>query len=310
MKPIKSPDNRVIEPRLWPARENRAIVQILHGLSEHIERYGRFAIACNRLGISVIGHNHRGHGASVDSKQPRHFAERDGWSRVVDDAYAVFRATERENPSIPIILLGHSMGSYIAQSLVMRKSPAIHALLLSGSGAPNRMEIRGARWLAGLLSSLRGREQLSLLLNKLVFQGFNRPFAPNRTSFDWLSRDELEVDRYKADPLCGGPASNGLWVDLFGGLLEVNSQRALASIPSELPILISGGAADPAGGEAQLKKLANTYQTTDHSDVTLKIYPDARHELLNETNRDAVTADWLQWIEQVLANTAATPADR
>ena len=296
-----SPDGRRIPLCVWPTAAPRAVVQLLHGLAEHIGRYDRFADACNRHGFAVVGHNHRGHGAQDGNGQLGHYADHDGWSRVIDDAYAVYRAIDRRYPSTPILLFGHSMGSYIAQSLVMRKAPAIRALILSGSTWPNRLEIKLARGLAFIACTLRGRRRLSTLFDKLLFKGYNETFAPNRTSFDWLSRDGDEVDRYVADPLCGGLSSNALWAELFGGLIEISSPAMLGKVPHQLPLLVTGGEADPVGGKKALHRLAAEYEATNHPDVSLMLYTDARHEMLNELNRDAVTSDWLAWIDEVLA---------
>jgi alpha-beta hydrolase superfamily lysophospholipase len=134
----------------------------------------------------------------------------------------------------------------------------------------------------------------------LGFDSLNKRFEPARTPFDWLSRDEAEVDRYIEDPLCGGPYTAGLWVDFLGGLLRVTSDRALNRIPAELPILIAGGASDPVGGDDGLGKLMLHYAQTLHSRLTLKLYPDGRHEMLNEINRDEVTADWLDWVDRLV----------
>ena len=301
MTDVVAPSGRRIALRSWRAWEPRAVVQVLHGLAEHIDRYERFATACNRRGIAVVGHDHRGHGAAAEATQLGHFGDKDGWSRVIDDAYAVFRATEREYRDLPIILLGHSMGSYIAQDLVMRKTPAIAGLLLSGSTWPKRSDVRFARLLAVILCALRGRRAPGQVFDKMVFKTYNKHFEPNRTEFDWLSRDELEVDRYIHDPKCGSLSSYALWRELFGGLLNISTREALRKAPDELPILITGGELDPVGGRAALERLAAEYRTTDHSDVTLKLYPEGRHEMLNETNRDAVTKDWLDWIDAVVA---------
>ncbi len=134
----------------------------------------------------------------------------------------------------------------------------------------------------------------------MSFGQFNKRFAPNRTEFDWLSRDEQEVDEYVADPLCGAPSGSRLWYDLFGGLLEISRESALRKVPTVLPILITGGELDPVGGAKALTRLAAEYEATGHENVTLKLYPGGRHEMVNETNRDEVTADILAWIDTVV----------
>lgn len=300
MAEVSSPDGRRIDVREWSVEEPRAVVQVLHGLAEHIDRYERFAAACNERGYSVVGHNHRGHGAQTGDGQLGHFADRDGWSLVVEDVQSVFRHVEENHSNVPIVLLAHSMGSYIAQSFVMRKAPGIAALVLSGSTSPNRSEVHFASWLATIVGTIRGKRRLSKLFDTMVFKNYNKAFAPPRTPFDWLSRDAAEVDSYVGDPLCGGLSSYALWKDIFGGLLEISRSEGLSRVASELPLLITGGEVDPVGGKAALTRLARAYEATGHTRVTLKLYADGRHEMLNETNRDEVTNDWLEWIDSAI----------
>jgi len=193
------------------------------------------------------------------------------------------------------------MGSYIAQSYAMRHGDELAALALSGSTWPSRMLVRFGRLLARFEAWRLGKKGESALLDKLGFGDFNRRFEPARTELDWLSRDDDEVDRYVADPLCGGPYSTGLWLDLLGGLLEVSTNANLRTIPTKLPVLITGGANDPVGGESGMLKLASRYETTGHGTLSKAIYADGRHEMFNETNRDEFTSDLLDWFGSTLA---------
>jgi alpha-beta hydrolase superfamily lysophospholipase len=295
---LPADDGRRIPVCQWlPASDQapRAVIQVFHGLGEYAARYSRFAATCNEHGIAVVAHDHRGHGSACDIRG--HFADRRGWDRVVADAWLVNRSVANDMPGARIIVLGHSMGSYIAQSFVSRHPDTVDALLLSASTFANRLELRTGHFLAALLA-LFGKRRQSPLLNKLGFGEFNKPFEPARTRFDWLSRDPAEVDLYVADPLCGGSFSNRLWYDLTGGLLEITSADTVRSVPSDLPILIMGGQRDPVGGAKGLTRLADIYAQTGHQNLTLKIYADGRHEMLNETNRDAVTRDILDWIKR------------
>ena len=174
----------------------------------------------------------------------------------------------------------------------------LDALLLSASTWPSRIESRAGNMLARIECWRLGAHRHSALLDKLGFGDFNKPFEPARTRLDWLSRDPDEVDAYIADPLCGGPYTAGLWRDLSGGLFKIASDVEIGRVPSDLPILITGGEKDPVGGERGMGQLALHYAQTSHSRLTVKIYPDGRHEMLNEINRDQVTADWLNWIEE------------
>lgn len=293
---LKAADGHEIHLQEWrPEEPATLIVQILHGLGEHADRYARFAEAAAARGMLVYCHDHRGHGKHAD--QLGYLAGQDGWKLLVSDAHAVRQEIERRHKELPIVLIGHSMGSYIAQSYVMRHSPRLAGLILSASTWPARVSLIFAGLLARLESARLGKHRHSALLDRLGFGNFNKPFEPARTDCDWLSRDEAEVDRYIDDSLCGGPYTTGLWMDLIAGLREIGSDEALRRISADLPILITGGEVDPVGGDKGMTKLLTRYAQTGHQRLKVKIYPDGRHEMLNETNRDEVTHDWLDWIE-------------
>ncbi|HZW59809.1 MAG TPA: alpha/beta hydrolase [Woeseiaceae bacterium] len=296
---LTAADGHVILLRHWrPASAApRAAVQIFHGLAEHAGRYQRFARQCTARGYAVTAHDHRGHGELTAAGDLGHFADRGGWDKVLADGRLVQEALRRRDPGLPLILLGHSMGSYLAQHFVMRHPKSVQALLLSGSTLAPRLKLRAGRWVAHLERLLHGPAYRSARLDALGFGAFNRRFQPARTAFDWLSRDAREVDRYLADPLCGAPASAGLWCDLLGGLLAISSTRAARRIPADLPILITGGAEDPVGGARGMRRLAAIYRKNGHGNVSLRVYADGRHEMLNELNREAFTADLLQWMD-------------
>jgi alpha-beta hydrolase superfamily lysophospholipase len=177
----------------------------------------------------------------------------------------------------------------------MRYADALSALILSGSTWPSRLLLLVGLTLAHLLSWRHGKAGQSPILDKIFFGDFNKRFAPARTELDWLSREQAEVDKYIDDPLCGGPYTTGLWIDLFGGLLQISTDDALRKIPSALPILITGGGDDPVGGADGMSALSAHYTATGHSRLTTRIYAEGRHEMLNETNRDEFTDDLLQW---------------
>lgn len=292
---LNANDGHEIYVRQWrPSTPVAQVIQILHGLGEHAERYARFADAATARGCIVYCHDHRGHGKHAD--QLGYFAGNDGWSRVIDDVDTVYQEISSRHEGLPIALIGHSMGSYIAQSFLIKYSPAIAALVLSASTWPSRPLLVLAAALAKIEGWRLGARNNSALLQSIGFNDFNKPFHPARTNSDWLSRDEAEVDAYLADPFCGGPYSAQLWSDLTSGLFSVASDSALRRIQGDLPILITGGADDPVGGDKGMGRLATHYAETGHSRLRVKIYPQGRHEMLNETVRDEVTQDWLDWI--------------
>ena len=295
---LSAEDGHKIHLQTWsPAGDPCGAIQLLHGLGEHIMRYERFAEAAVARGYIVYGHDHRGHGLSEGDRG--YFADEDGWHKVVEDVRVVNDHIRAAHPSAPVVMLAHSMGSFIGETFAMHYGARLQGLLLSGSSRPQRLQVMPGRLLAKLESFRVGKRGNSALINALGFSAFNRPFRPVRTEMDWLSRDEAEVDRYLADPLCGGPFTCGLWLDFMAGLQELASDHAVTRIPSDLPVLVSGGSVDPVGGEKGMTRLAMQYMQTLHQRVKLKIYPEGRHEMLNEINRDEVTADWLDWIDQV-----------
>ena len=293
---LAADDGHKIHTQLWqPHGVPIAIVQVVHGLGEHADRYARFAAAAVERGYAVCAHDHRGHGRHAE--HPGYFAVSKGWDRVVNDVDVVNEFVRQTLPGIPVVLLGHSMGSYIAQNFAMYHSARLAGMILSASTWPSKLKLLPAFIIAHIEAWRVGTSANSRLLHKLGFSDFNKPFSPARTDLDWLTRDEDEVDKYIADPLCGGPYTCGLWRDLFGGLLRIYSDNSLRRISSELPILITGGELDAVGGDKGMGRLATRYAQTLHSRLKVRIYPEGRHEMLNEINRDEVTRDWLDWID-------------
>jgi len=293
---LNAEDGHEIHVQLWsPATQTRGVIQIIHGLGEHGNRYARFAEVAAGRGFIVAVHDHRGHGDHGNT--PGFFAVKDGWQLLLTDSLMVHEFLVLRFPDLPVTLLGHSMGSFIAQNFAIHHGGRLAALLLSASTWAPRVETLAGNLLARIECWRLGAHRHSALLDKLGFGNFNKPFAPARTELDWLSRDTDEVDAYISDPFCGGPYTAGLWRDLTGGLLEGASDNNVLRVPGDLPILITGGEQDPVGGERGLGELALHYAQTGHGHLTVKIYKDGRHEMLNDINRDEVTADWLDWID-------------
>lgn len=292
-------DGRKIGVHQWLPPANRPIagvILVLHGLGEHALRYRRFAKHGTDAGFVVAAFDHRGHGRSCPVAELGHFADKNGWDLVVSDVQAVRIELRRLYADVPLVLMGHSMGSYVAQCSVMRNAKDVTMMILSATTFADRFRLWLGRIVARVEIMRRGGGTKSTLLNKMSFGDFNKRFAPNRSEFDWLSRDADEVDRYVADPACGAVSSAKLWHDLTGGLLEITSSAALASVPADLPILVFGGEMDPVGGLKGLTRLAGQYRETGHNDVTLRVYEGGRHEMLNEIYRDEVSRDVLEWI--------------
>lgn len=293
-------DGAAIFVRRWaPEGPPRATVQIAHGLAEHSARYERLATALTAAGYAVYASDHRGHGTASAPADLGFFAEEDGWRKCLDDLWGVNRRIAADFPRLPIVFMGHSMGSIMGQQFIAEHGGDLAGAVLSGtSGAPPAILPLG-RLLARLERWRLGPRGHSALLQKMLFQEFNKPFKPARTGFDWLSRDPAEVDKYIADPLCGFPFTVQLAVDLLDAVGPIAAKETIARIPKGLPIYILSGARDPLG--SQLQGLTKAYRDAGLTKVTTRIYPDARHEMLNETNRDEVTADLIGWLKTIAA---------
>ncbi|BBP81788.1 MULTISPECIES: alpha/beta hydrolase [Pseudomonas] len=280
----------------------RAVVMVAHGMAEHGGRYARLGQALVAAGLELYVHDQRGHGRTAQHGILGLYAEHDGWNKVVGDLASLNHHIRQQHPQVPIVLLGHSMGSYIGQAYLMQHSCSLQGAILSGSNYQPVGLYRAAAVVARLERWRQGPNGRSALIEFLSFGSFNKAFKPNRTPFDWLSRDPDEVDKYVNDPLCGFRCTNQLWLDLLGGLQTITPVKNLAQIDPDLPLLVVGGARDPVSDGRRLDDLARALGEAGVKDVQLKIYPDARHELLNETNRDEVTAHLLDWLEHALAH--------
>ena len=279
----------------------KALVMLSHGMAEHSGRYARLAEALCGAGYGVYALDQRGHGRTADEGTLGLYAEKDGWNKVVGDLASLNQHIGQQQPGVPIVLLGHSMGSYIAQAYLLHHSASLNGAILSGSNFQPVALYGAARVIARverLRQGLRGR---SALIEFLSFGSFNKAFKPTRTAFDWLSRDPTEVDTYINDPLCGFRCTNQLWIDLLGGLQQISKASNLSQIDPGLPILVMGGECDPVSEGKRLKSLAHALREAGCQNLQLNLYPQARHEVFNETNRDEVTADVLKWLDQALA---------
>jgi alpha-beta hydrolase superfamily lysophospholipase len=301
---LTTPDGVDLFTYCWlPAERPKAVVQIAHGLAEHAARYARLAEALNAAGYAVYANDHRGHGRTVKAANDlSFFAERDGWRKCVDDLWQLNRHVAAAHPGLPIVLLGHSMGATLAEQFMGDHGDALAGVVLSGAnGKPTALAKIGSAITRAERLRLGARGK-SKLVQSLTFDAFNKKFAPTRTAFDWLSRDPAEVDKYVADPLCGFPATVQLWVDLLAGWAAVSRPAHRNRVPKALPMYLIAGCRDPVSGNTrQLEPWMAEYRAAGLANLTHKFYPDARHELFNETNRDEVTRELIGWLEQVVA---------
>lgn len=296
---VTASDGVPLHTHRWlPDGPPKAIVQIAHGLGEHSARYARLAEALTAAGYAVYANDHRGHGRTATEDDHGFFADKGGWDLVVGDLRAVTRFAQDEHPGLPFFLLGHSMGSYLARNYIIEDSRDLAGVVLSATGGDPGWVGKVGPVLALTEARLRGRRHVSTLLQNLINGPYNAAFKPNRTSFDWLSRDEAEVDKYIADELCGRTARSGFFIDLSAGVAKSNDRRQVARVRRDLPILIVSGDKDPSGHNGKgPRAVRDQYASVGITDVTCTLYPGARHEIFNETNRDEVTLDLIAWLD-------------
>jgi alpha-beta hydrolase superfamily lysophospholipase len=285
----------------------RGVVHVAHGLAEHGARYARLAEELTGRGFAVCANDHRGHGKSAARAEDLgYFGDAAGIESCADDLASMIETWRCEWPGVPVVLLGHSMGSFITLRFLSRHSELIDGVVLSGSNGKVppffgllRGLIRFERWRLG-------KRSRSKLVDKLAFGDMNRRFEPGRTQRDWLSRDPQEVDKYIADPFCGFVATTQLWYDLAQAMKWVENTEALGAVRNDLPIYLFAGSDDPINDHLRgLERLVGTLRRAGLTDIEQRFYPEGRHEMLNDINRDEVTADLVEWLERKCDTRAA-----
>lgn len=283
----------------------KAIVQISHGMSENILRYDEFARELVEAGFTVYGHDHRGHGetaASIDDLG--YMDDEDNFHSMVYDLKDINDFIKKENKGIPIILFGHSMGSFLSQRYIELYGDTIDGLILSGSNGKQKAINNLGIPISYLEMKIFGRRKQSNLMDKLSFGSFNNNFKPVRTNCDWLTRDEEEVDKYLNNKYCGNIFTASYFYDLLKGLKEIHKEDNLKKIPTSLNIYLLAGSKDPVGENGKgIVKLYNLYKNLGVKNVSYKLYEGARHEILNETNKDEVINDIKNILEEILSKT-------
>ena len=308
-------DGAQVYLRRWEIAAPIAVLHIVHGMAEHSQRYDRLARRLGKEGIEVWAADQRGHGKTACGKNDPgkggllgHCADGDGFSRVTADIDIINRVIMKERPGLPLFLRGHSWGSFITQNYIEKfegrssahgeKTANLAGCILSGTRGPSRaMNITLGAPVMAFLALIMGERKGSKIAKAAADGPYNKFFRPNRTSVDWLSRDEKEVDAYIADPLCGKLCSVGFYRDLARALTRIHRPEEMKKIRKTLPIYVFSGSADPVGdmGES-FAALAVAYRHLGIKDLETALYPDARHEPLNETNRDEVQESLLSWL--------------
>ena len=282
-----------------PETEVRGILQIAHGMVEFIDRYDRFASFMASNGFYVVGNDHLGHGKSVtDENNLGFFAEKGGNACVIGDMQQLREMTRKKYPDVPYFILGHSMGSFLTRQYIEMHGEGLKGAVIMGTGFQPMATLNMGIGLTGFLAKIKGSHHRSKLVNGMALGAYNKSFEPARTKNDWLTRDEAVVDAYEANPLNQFMFTVNGYNNLFRGLKYAQSKENLEKIPKDLPILVISGQNDPVGefGKGPTA-VAQIYRNTGIGDVTLKLFPEDRHEILNELDKEAVDAFLLDWIK-------------
>lgn len=285
--------------RWTPQGTPRAVVQIVHGIAEYALRYDAFARFLNSAGYLVVAEDHMGHGDSGGDGCAQGYFN-GGWFGAVDDSYALLKRTKAELPNAPYVLLGHSMGSFMARTILARRPDSgIDAAIICGTGWQPKALLSVGIALCNHVCKTDGEKNPSKKLEGVVFGSYNRRVEHPRTPFDWLSRDERVVDAYLADPKCGFVATAGLLRDMLTGIAYIEQSSSLEAMRKDLPVLFIAGGDDPVGAYGKgVRKSAQAFQKAGMRDVSCRIYPLCRHELLNEINQDEIYGDIAKWLAE------------
>lgn len=291
-----------IYAKSWAPANGRvkAVFQILHGMAEHIARYEPFASYLCSQGFAVFANDHIGHGKSAaDMESLGYFGEEGGWKAFARDAKQLTELAREEYPGVPVILFGHSMGSFVARYYTERYGHEIDGAIYCGTSGENPAA-GVAVGLATFVAKRKGNHYRSEFINRLAFGAYNKKCASPRTAFDWLTKEQAIVDRYVQDPYCGFLFTAAGYRDLFSVLHHVSTPNWYRKVPAQLPILLVSGEMDPVGAYGKgVRQVYRDLKQTGHSGVVLKLYPEDRHEILNETDREVVFADIAAWACQV-----------
>lgn len=280
----------------------KAILQLAHGMAEHINRYHEFASFLVSKGVFVYGNDHRGHGQTGEkSGLFGFFAEEDGFERVVEDLKEINDFIHEQYPDIPVFIMGHSMGSFLVRRFVQRFQGVVNGAIISGTGGNPGLLGKIGKSLAKSQIRKIGKRTGSPLMNKMTFGSYNKGVTDVQTEFDWLTSDRKEVQKYIDDPHCGFISTAGFYYDLLSGLETIHKNQEVAKIEKDLPFFFFSGDKDPVGGNSKgVLSAIQQYKKTGIQKIEYKFYKEGRHEMLNETNRDEVMADIVEWIEKQL----------
>lgn len=284
---------------IWrPEKEVKAVLQICHGMVEYIDRYDEFANYLAERGICVTGHDHLGHGQSVQSEEMLgFFHETDGNKFVIADIHKLRRMTGKDYADVPYFMMGHSMGSFLLRQYLTMRAEGLAGAIIMGTGAMPYELLKAGQAVCKTIASAKGWKYRSDFVNQLGMGGYNKQFEPSESTKDWITSDEEMRKKYEADPLCSFTFTVNGYYQMFEGMKTLTKKGAAEKLPRELPVFFVSGAEDPVGANGEgVTKIFHKYEKAGIQDVTMKLYPKKRHEILNESGREEVYEDLYQWV--------------
>lgn len=281
----------------WRAEQPKAAILLSHGMNEHSARYDRFGQFLQEHGVSLYCHDQRGHGKTA-AGHLGHLRKGVDWNMMINDLFTIKKKVIDHETSCPIYLMGHSMGSFLVRRTVQLRPSMFDGLILSGTGDGQGSAGKAAVKIADAACMLAGQEKYSPKIQSMMFGSYNKEIANARTKYDWLTRDMDEVQRYLDDPYCGYTCTNGFYHELLMGVQLANDPNNIASMRKDMPVYMFSGDKDPVGDYGKgIRNVEKLFADAGMQDVTVQLYPGGRHEMLNETNRDMVMADLLNWVD-------------
>lgn len=294
--------NTEIHTMEWkPEGEVRAVLQICHGMMEYIRRYDEFAEFLCEHGYYVVGNDHLGHGKSIQSKSEYgFFNEKYGNACVLGDIHTLRQRTAKKYPDVPYFMLGHSMGSFLLRQYIQMYGNGLSGAVLMGVVADHKKaELLFGKRLCRMMAAVRGWHYRSRLVDKMAVGNYNKKFKPARTRADWITSDLERLEKYADDPLCSFMFTVNAYYSMFSGMISMQRKEGVYMIPKTLPVLFTSGAEDPVGNFGKgVRKVYEKYRAAGIQDVSLRLYTGDRHEILNETDREQVYQDLLEWLEE------------
>lgn len=287
--------------RYIPDGEVKAILQISHGMVEFIDRYEKFASWLTEKGFLVTGNDHLGHGGSVKSEEDWGYFGEDGNAVLLKDMHELYRMTKELYPDKPYFLLGHSMGSFYARQYIAEYPEGLKGAIIMGTGLEPAYKVKSGMMLCKTIALFKGWRHRSAMVNDIAFGAYNKKFEPARTRVDWLTKDEAVVDWYINEPRCSFMFTLNGYYNMFKGISRLHDSSFLSRMDKDLPLLFVSGQDDPVGTFGkEVEYSVKTVKDAGMKDVTLKLYPNDRHEILNETDKETVYQDIYDWMERYI----------